>query len=731
MADKDRALPSITPGVAKAMDFAVQIQKDRMHERLGLNHLLLALVDLYGSMAEGMAKGLQASSLQKHLENQLQQGTVGAPVNPAEILTRAREHALARGKQRAAERDLAFVILSAAGYQLVGGSMPAAPGGPAGVSSRGATDSPAFRPRATRPTPTLEKFGHDLTRDALERKLMPIVGRDVEIQAMVETLCRRTKRNPALVGPAGVGKTAIVEGFAQRVVGGQVPEILRNTRVLSLQPSLLFAGIQTVGEAQERTKAVISEACQDGVILFIDEMHSVIGAGGMTGTSDVASMLKPALARGDLSCIGATTDDEYRRFIESDEALERRFQPIRVQELTAEQTLEVLAVWRDELARLRGVEVSEPVVRWLVHFARQYMRNRYFPDKAVDLLEQCVAAAIAQDRRVVDQEEAQSVARRMVGMPAAIDQGLVELRARLSDAGILADEHIDSLVGRLEVTTRGLDLRPTHPNTVALLLGDSASSCQGLAETIAQTLFGARERVVTIDFGRFVERFDITMLIGAPPGYVGYSESLPIHEVAQMPWCVLVCQNVDACHPLVRQVLTRALREGFLTDARGKRIYLSDTVVLLTARIEAESRRRFGFHRAEEVAADDIYKVAEKVLGAELLATVDLACAEVPPLGTAQRRWFENTLLVVFAERYRRHGLHIAWDESVTSWLLDEKSSPMSRLDWERRLDRELNPLLVRYLPPAGGSEVVSLVVKYIDDAFQIAPQHQEGEGEY
>ncbi len=392
MADKQELEQALTSGAQMLVRTATEKQRQRQHDQMHVFHWLLALVERHGAMAEAMSSGLNASTLQRYLQEQLGQGKLGDPLDLDTVLRQAQEHAKARAKSQAAERDLAVVILKAAGYPITEDTtvVPAKPTPdktPEPAGEPALAGSPTYQPRAKRLIPTLEQYGRDLTREALEGKLAPIVGRYDEIQLLIETLARRTKRNPVLVGPAGVGKTAIVEGFAQRVVKGEVPPLLQDVRVMAIQPSTLVAGAHMVGELEKRMKSVLSEASQDGIILFIDEVHSMMGAGGMPGVSDMGSLLKPALARGEIACIAATTDDEYRRFIEPDGALERRFQPIRVQELTAEETIAVLMSLRDLLARQYNVQVPDEVLRWLVDFGQRFLRNRHLPDKGVDLLE--------------------------------------------------------------------------------------------------------------------------------------------------------------------------------------------------------------------------------------------------------------------------------------------------------------------------------------------------------
>jgi len=720
MPQENEGETKLTPGAQRLVEAALRMREEGRHERLGQYHWLLALLERHAPMAEALAEGVDAEALAGYLREQLRQGAVGEALDRETVVRQAYERAVGRGMEEGTERDLACVILAAAGYRLTGEAATSGQGAQASAGGAAPVQQKGWGPlRAARPTPALERFGRDLTAQALEGRLGPVIGRESEIELVIETLCRRSKRNPALVGPAGVGKTAIVEGLAQRVVRGDVPEVLRGVRILALMPSNLTAGARAAGEIEDRVKAVLNEASQDGIILFIDEMHSMVGAGGMVGTGDVASLLKPALARGDIACIAATTDDEYRRFIEPDAALERRFQPVRVQELTPAQTMLVLPALRDLFVRMHGVYVGDETLEWIVAFCQRYLRNRYFPDKAIDLLEQTVAHAVTQGHGTVTRADAERVVQRMVGMPLDVAAGLEKLRAQLADGALLAGEDANALANRLAVTMRGLDLRPTRPNAVALLAGEVAGNATALAEAIAAALFGAAERVVTIDLGRMVHPEDVSILVGAPPGYVGYSDALPLHRVAQMPWCVLCFQNVDSCHPNVRAVVTQMLANGYVTDGRGKRIYLSDTVVLLTANSIAAGRshRPMGFGLPDpEVgvspAEGDLRAAAEKALGAGLASEIDLVCSVPPTSDGLERRWLKETLLADLGERYQREGVKLTWDESVIDWLLAQRGTCNSQRDWERLVDERLSPLLVDRLLDRRAKEGGALIVR-------------------
>jgi ATP-dependent Clp protease ATP-binding subunit ClpC len=338
------------------------------------------------------------------------------------------------------------------------------------------------------------------------------------------------------------------------------------------------------------------------------------------------------------------------------------------------------------------------MLEWLVNFAQITMRNRYFPDKAVDLLEQCYAHALTRNKKQIDLATAQEVAQRLIGMPVSLTVRLDALRTELAERSLLSEDDATQLLSRLQVTLRGLDMRSARPNAILLLSGEAAEGSSALEEVIASTVFGAADRVVKIDCSRFGHPEDINLLVGAPPGYVGYSDSLPIHRILQTPWCVLSFENIDLCNIQVREVITRAFEDGVITDGRGKAIYLSDTIVLLTAHLKVNQQQSLGFMPQESRPAVDLKQIAEASLGSELAAQVDLIAVNVEERIENRRQWLEKHLLAGLTERYAKEGILLDWDSSVKDWLISQQSVLHGEREWERFIDEVLTPLLIPYL---------------------------------
>jgi ATP-dependent Clp protease ATP-binding subunit ClpC len=696
----------LTPGAQMFWNTALEMSRQFGHSGAALQHFLLVLLDRYGPMAESLASGLRAREYHRQVQQSLQQGEVDW-VDPEALLEEAFQRAVQAGKPRASERDLAAVCLQRAGWTLIGEPVRAAPrtGPEAGAEP---TPRGEYRPRARKPTPTLEQFGRDLCQEALDGKLPPILGRDLEIQSVMETLCRFTKRNPLLVGPAGVGKTAIVEGLAQRIVRGEVPPPLQGLRIFALQSSALVSGAGVVGELEKRMHAILEEASQDGIVLFIDEIHTIVGSGGVRQVSDVGSLLKPALGKGEVACIGATTDEEFHRFIEQDRALERRFQPLRVQELSPQATLEILRALRERAARERGVTVSDEALQLAVLLAQQYLRNRHFPDKAIDIFEQSVAFALLQSLPEVTPDVVRKVVQRMTGIPldlgAELTQRLGEVKRRLVAWAFCPEAVAEQLVHRLEITLRGLDVAPTRPNAVVLVVGTAGQSPELAAQVLAEALYGTPDRLIELDMTRFTHPADVTWLTGAPPGYVGHDAVMEFHrQLAQQPWSVVLFKNVDAAHPQAQEVLAEALRSGFLTDAQGRKVYLSDTVVVMTATVEETAKRRIGFHADRE--GREASQVGPGILPPllpDLMDRVELCWQPEPPTAERLQVWLKEWVLPSLVERYQRQGLEVEWDRSVMEWLSATILAAGELTRGERLIEEQVLPVLIPYLDQPG-----------------------------
>lgn len=711
---------NLKPGARLFWEEALKVQSRFDHDETGLYHFLLALLERHGAMAESLAAGLSAKNYRRQIEQRLQEDEIGDPVKPPVLLKEAFERAKRAGKEQASERDLAAVLLERDGWSLVGQSTSPVSMLSTSKTNKGGRSSSEdggmdlegvdYRPRARHPTPQLETFGRDLCQEAINGELPTILGREVEMDAMMETLCRWTKRNPLLIGPAGVGKTAIVEGLAQRVVQGDVPPPIRGIRIFALQASALVSGAGVVGKLEQRMQAILEEASQDGIVLFIDEVHSIVGSGGQRQISDVGSQLKPALAKGEIACMGATTDAEFHQFIEQDRALERRFQPLRVQELSSDATMEILQSLREKAERERGVAFSQEALDLIILLSRQYLRNRYLPDKAIDILEQCTAHAVLNEIDQVGPDIVRRVAERMIGMPvdlgSQLTQRLSAVKEQLTTEAFCPEPVAEQIAERLAVTARGLDVSPTRPNAVLLTVGSAGQAPELTARVLAEALYGSRDRLIEVDMTRFTHASDVNWLLGAPPGYIGHDRTMSFHlELAQQPWSVLLFKNVEASHPQAQEVLAQALHSGSFTNAQEQKVYLSDATVVLTVTAEVRSGKRIGFtpEGAEEeeelqAAAPDL----SSLLVPDLVAELDVWWAPASLTTERVESWVKRWVFPPLAERYSRQGLEIEWDPSFINWLSKEILETGDLMRGERLLEEEVLPEMVPYLDTPG-----------------------------
>ncbi len=531
-------------------------------------------------------------------------------------------------------------------------------------------------------TPALKAFGRDLTEIARRGELDPVIGRRNEIERVIQILCRRTKNNPVLLGEAGVGKTAIVEGLAQEIAAGNVPEILRDKRLITLDLALMVAGTKYRGQFEERIKAVMDEIRRSrNVILFIDELHTIVGAGSAEGTMDASNIIKPALSRGELQCIGATTLNEYRKYIEKDAALERRFQAVRVDEPSPEETILILKGLRSKYEEHHKVEYTDKALEAAVRYSVRYITDRYLPDKAIDLMDE--AGSRARISTMIRPPEIKALEAKIEEIKAAKEQAIKnqdfegaaamrdkekqakekleallrdwrttreEKRVRVDEEDILQvvskwtgiplqrmeqgemqrllateSEMEKVIVGQREAVTAickalrrsRADLKdPRRPIGSFLLLGPTGVGKTLLAKTLAEQLFGDSKSLIQLDMSEYMEKFNVSRLIGSPPGYVGYEEGGQLTEqVRRKPYSVVLFDEIEKAHPDVWNMLLQILEEGKLTDNVGRVVNFRNTIILMTSNVGSEIIRRQGTIGFGPTSEELTYeRIREKIL---------------------------------------------------------------------------------------------------------------------
>ncbi len=510
-------------------------------------------------------------------------------------------------------------------------------------------------------TPVLDKFGHDMTRAAEENRLDPVVGREVEIERLAQILSRRKKNNPVLIGDPGVGKSAIVEGLALRIVQRKVSRALFDKRVISLDMASIVAGTKYRGQFEERIKAILNELSKNkDVILFIDELHTIVGAGNASGSMDAANMLKPALARGEIQCIGATTLDEYRKNIEKDGALERRFQKVMVEPTTEEETMQILENIKDKYEEHHNVTYTKEALDACVKLTERYVSDRNFPDKAIDAMDEAgsrvhisnivvpkeieaiedaiaeagsnkLKAAQSQDfesaaafrdkeqslkneldvakkrwekqlneqRVIVDEEKVAEVVAMMTGVPVqriaqAEGKRLKEMGDVLRNSIIGQDEAIKKIVKAIQRNRVGLK-DPNKPIGTFMFLGPTGVGKTHLAKLLAEYLFDSTDTLIRVDMSEYMEKFTVSRLVGAPPGYVGYEEGGQLTEkVRRRPYSVVLLDEIEKAHPDVFNLLLQVMDEGRLTDSLGRKVDFKNTIIIMTSNIGTRQLKEFG-----------------------------------------------------------------------------------------------------------------------------------------
>lgn len=452
-------------------------------------------------------------------------------------------------------------------------------------------------------TSPLEEFGYDITQAAREGKLDPLVGRDDEISRVIQILGRRRKNNPMLVGDPGVGKSAIVEGIAIKIVTGDIPPVLADKRLISLDLGSIVAGTKYRGDFEKRLKSIINEvAASPDVILFIDEFHTIVGAGGASGSLDAANMLKPALARGDIQCIGATTLDEFRKIVEKDGALDRRFQKIVVEHTDIAHSISILDRLKTNYEKHHNVIYTDEAIEACVRMSDRYITDRCLPDKAIDAMDEAgsmVRLKYPRKTGYVTAEDVADVISKMTGIPSgrvAENEGnrLLRMRDVLKRRIIGQDDAIEKVVKAIQRNRAGIK-DPNKPVGTFLFFGPTGVGKTQLAKSLAEYLFDSQDNMIRLDMSEYMEKFNVSRLIGAPPGYVGFEEGGQLSErVRRKPYCVVLLDEIEKAHPDVFNLLLQVMDEGRLTDSTGRTVSFRNTIVIMTSNVGSRELEEYG-----------------------------------------------------------------------------------------------------------------------------------------
>ncbi len=636
-------------------------------------------------------------------------------------------------------------------------------------------------------TPVLDNFGRDLTQMAEENKLDPVVGREKEIERVSQILSRRKKNNPLLIGEPGVGKSAIAEGLALRIINKKVSRILYNKRVVTLDLASLVAGTKYRGQFEERMKAVMNELEKnDDVILFIDEIHTIVGAGGATGSLDASNMFKPALARGEIQCIGATTLDEYRQYIEKDGALERRFQKVIVEPTTVDETIEILHNIKGKYEDHHNVSYTDEAIEACVKLTNRYMTDRFLPDKAIDALDESGSRvhivnmdvpkqilelekkledvrelknsvvkkqkyeeaaklrddekslekelAIAQERweddsklnkETVSEDNVADVVSMMSGIPVnriaqTESNKLAGLPDLIKSNVIGQDEAVAKVSKAIQRNRAGLK-DPNKPIGSFIFLGQTGVGKTQLAKVLAKELFDSEDALIRIDMSEYMEKFAISRLVGAPPGYVGYEEGGQLTEkVRRKPYSVILLDEVEKAHPDVFNMLLQVLDDGYLTDSLGRKIDFRNTIIIMTSNIGARQLKDFGqgvgFGTSAKKSQEDSYQkgvienALKKAFAPEFLNRID----DVIVFNALEREHIHQIIDIELAKLFRRIkdiGYHLNLSDKAKDYIAEKGFDKQYGA-------RPLKRAIQKYIEDALAEEIVNSKLKEGDTIF-------------
>jgi ATP-dependent Clp protease ATP-binding subunit ClpC len=760
---------NFTDRVRKVLQMAREEAARLHHEYVGTEHILLGLIREGEGVAAAVLTNLNVDleEIQQKIEETVKKGKAPAPEGPDLPYTSRAKKVLELAMSEARELNHSYVgtehlllgllreekgiaaqVLADAGVnleqaraetlRLLGSDMPAAP------KSGGGAPSGARAEKKSK-TPALDHFCRDLTQLASEGQLDPTIGRQKEIERVIEVLSRRKKNNPVLIGEAGVGKTAIVEGLAQLIASGNSPDSLRSHRVLALDMAAVIAGTKYRGQFEERLKAVMNEIAQNrNVILFIDELHTLVGAGAAEGAIDASNMLKPALARGELQCVGASTLNEYRKYIEKDGALERRFQTVIVDPPTVEETVEILKGLRQRYEDHHRVVIPDRTLDLAAQQSERYITDRFLPDKAIDVIDEAAARArlaaqvpppevaklkeqlekINRDKeeavrdqnferaaRLRDQErELQAEIRRRqeewekerqthrptiaeediafivsrwTGIPVtrlqeAETQRLLRMEEELHQSIVGQEPAIQAIARAIRRSRAGLK-DPRRPIGTFIFSGPTGVGKTELARALAKFLFADEQALIRVDMSEYMEKFSVSRLIGAPPGYVGYEDSGALTKaVRRKPYSVVLLDEIEKAHPDVFNILLQVLDEGHLTDNYGRRIDFKNTVVIMTSNIGARDitkSKGLGFHEPSaatsfEIMEQKVRDEINRVFNPEFLNRVDEVIV-FHALGRDHIIKIVDILFQQVQQRLSSDGYTLTRTEAATSFLVE------------------------------------------------------------
>ena len=555
-----------------------------------------------------------------------------------------------------------------------------------------------------------DKYGRDLTRLAQEGRLDPVLCRDAELDRMIEILCRRQKNNPCLLGEPGVGKSALAEALAQRIAAGQITPALRGKRVLALDMASMVAGTKYRGDFEERFKNLLEELYRDrSTILFIDEIHLIAGAGAAEGAIDAASILKPMLARGEIQLIGATTPEEYRKTIQKDSALERRFGRVMVEEPTPAAAETILAGLMPRYERYHGVSIPPEAIHAAVELSVRYLPGRYLPDKAIDLLDEAAAARRIADasgnRRALTPADIARVVSKASGVPAervgeAERERLANLEQRLAAEVIGQPQAVAAVASAIRRSRTGLR-ESGRPIGAMLFLGPTGVGKTQLARTLAKCWFGSEKALLRFDMSEYMERHTVARLLGAPPGYVGHDEGGQLTEaVRRRPYSVVLFDEIEKAHSDIQNLLLQILEDGNLTDSQGRQADFSNTIILLTSNLGARclsgqtSPLGFGAAAAEtQRRGQQAIQEAKEFFRPELMGRLDETVL-FDPLGPEQLAGIADRLLVELEQRATRQGYTLHHTPAAAKVLAGDKVPPYGARELRRTVSRAVEQAL-------------------------------------